>query len=75
MLVGANVSWDVASHTRHRPCSQGMMEIPSGRLLSPLHRPRGSIAQGMYVYCRQGTFDDVTQVGVTRQLPFALTAA
>ena len=49
MLVGAKVSWHVASHSRHRPCSHGMMEIPSGHLPSHLQRLRGSRVQGMSI--------------------------
>ena len=47
MLVGAKVSWHFASQTRQRPRSQGMIEIPSGSLPSPLQRPQGSRVQGM----------------------------
>ena len=34
MLVGAKVSWHVASHIRQQPLTQGIIEIPSGHLLS-----------------------------------------
>ena len=47
MLVGVKVSWHVTSHTRQRPCAQGMMEILSGHLPSPLPRPWGFSVQGM----------------------------
>ena len=45
----ANVSGDVTSHVRHdRPCAQGIIVTPSGRLWSDRLRPVGSLVDEGY---------------------------
>ena len=48
----ANVSGDVTSHVRHRPCAQGIIVTPSGRLWSDRLRPVGSLVDGIWARCR-----------------------
>ena len=48
----ANVSGDVTSHLRHRPCAQGIIVTPSGRLWSDRLRPVGSLVAGIWARCR-----------------------